>query len=191
MTDFIINSVLLGTGLAMDAFSVSVADAISEPCMKRRKMVYIPLLFAAFQALMPIIGWFCIHSLVGYFSFIERFIPFISFGLLALIGGNMIREGITCNEEEGCVGKLSIGVLLAQGVATSIDALSVGFKLSEYDALRALASAAIIAAVTFLICLAGIVIGKKVGDKFSSKAQVLGGGILVLMAVKFLIEGLI
>lgn len=191
MTDFIINSVLLGTGLAMDAFSVSVADAISEPCMKRRKMIYIPLLFAAFQALMPLIGWFCIHSLVGYFSFIERFIPFISFGLLALIGGNMIREGISCNGEEECVGRLSVGVLLAQGVATSIDALSVGLKLSEYDALHALASASIIAAVTFLICLAGIVIGKKVGDRFSSKAQVLGGGILVLMAIKFLIEGLV
>ncbi len=189
--DFIINSVLLGTGLAMDAFSVSVADAISEPQMKKRKMIYIPLLFAFFQALMPLIGWFCVHSLVGYFSFVQRFIPFISFGLLALIGGNMIKEGLTCKEEDGCIGRLCITVLLAQGVATSIDALSVGFKLSEYDALRATASAVIIAAVTFFICLAGIVIGKKVGDKLSSKAQVLGGGILALMAIKFLIEGFI
>lgn len=189
--DFILNSVLLGTGLAMDAFSVSVADAIAEPCMKRRKMVYIPLLFAVFQAAMPLIGWVFVHSLVAYFSVIERFIPFISFGLLCLIGGNMMKEGVCCNDEDGCVGKLCIGVLLAQGVATSIDALSVGLKLSEYDALQAVISALIIAAVTFAICFAGIIIGKKVGDKLSSKAQVLGGGILIIMGVKFLIEGLI
>lgn len=191
MVNFIINSIMLGTGLAMDAFSVSVADAIAEPGMKKRKMVCIPLLFASFQALMPLIGWFFVHSLVGCFSFIERFIPFISFGLLALIGGNMIKEGLTCDGEESCVEKLCVGVLLAQGVATSIDALSVGLKLAEYGALEALTSALIIAAVTFVICFAGIIIGKKVGDRFSSKAQVLGGTILVLMAVKFLIEGII
>lgn len=189
--DLIINSLMLGTGLAMDAFSVSVADAIAEPCMKKRKMIYIPLVFALFQALMPLFGWFCVHSLVGYFSFIERFIPFVSFGLLALIGINMIKEGVCCKGEEGCVGKLCIGVLLAQGIATSIDALSVGLKLSEYGTLQAVISALIIAAVTFVICFAGIVIGKKVGDKLSSKAQMLGGGILVLMGIKFLIEGII
>ena len=189
--DFIINSLMLGTGLAMDAFSVSVADAISEPAMKKRKMVYIPLLFAFFQALMPIIGWFCVHSLVGYFSFIQRFIPFISFGLLALIGGNMIKEGVKCDCEDGCSANLTLSVLIMQGIATSIDALSVGLKLSEYDAPEALISALIIAAVTFVICFAGIIIGKKVGDKLSNKAQILGGGILLAMGIKFLIEGLI
>lgn len=191
MINFIINSVMLGAGLAMDAFSVSVADAISEPRMKKRKLVCIPLLFAFFQALMPLIGWFCIHSLVGYFTFFEKFIPFISFGLLALIGGNMIKEGLADKEDELGVSSLTLGVLLAQGVATSIDALSVGFKLSEYDPIHALAAALMIAAVTFVICFAGMIIGKKVGDKFSSKAQIAGGVILVAMAIKFLIEGLI
>ena len=190
MTDFVLNSALLGTGLAMDAFSVSVADAISEPCMKKRKVFSLPLLFALFQTAMPLIGWWLIHSLVEHFGAIQQFIPFISFGLLALIGGNMIKEGINCDCEDGCCNRLSIGILLMQGVATSIDALSVGLKLSEYDMAGALGSSAIIGAVTYLICLGGMFIGKKIGNILSNKAQIFGGAILCIMAIKFLIEGI-
>lgn len=191
MIELITTSLLLGVALAMDAFSVSVADAISEPDMKKNKALSIPLIFAIFQGAMPLIGWFCVKGLVGYLTFIEPYIPFISFGLLALIGINMIREGVKCDCEDGCCGKLSLSVLLLQGVATSIDALSVGLTLEKYDVWSAFGSAAIIAAVTYSICLSGIYIGKKIGDKLSNKAQIFGGVILCAMAIKFLMEGIL
>lgn len=189
---FFFNSVLLGVGLAMDAFSVSLANGLNEPCMRKRKMCGVAGVFAFFQALMPMIGWICVHTIVRYFQAFEKFIPWIALLLLGFIGGKMLVEGIKNKEEDPC-GKSGVGFvgLLVQGVATSIDALSVGFTIAEYELVMALVSALIIAAVTFGICMLGLFLGKKFGTKLSNKATVFGGAILILIGIEIFVTGLV
>ena len=181
---FFFNSILLGVGLAMDAFSVSLANGLHEPGMKPRKMCGIALLFAIFQALMPLIGWVCIHTIVQYFRAFEKLIPWIALALLGYIGGKMLIEGIREKDGGGEAPAVGLAGLLVQGVATSIDALSVGFTIADYDLLSALLAAFIIAAVTFVICLGGVIIGKKVGTKIAGKAGIFGGVILIFIGLE-------
>lgn len=192
--NFVFNSVLLGVGLAMDAFSVSLANGLNEPAMKRKKMCGIAGVFALFQALMPMTGWVCVHTVVQYFAAFEKFIPWIALILLLYIGGKMLLEGIRQKEEvdaETEVKASGVGMkaLLIQGVATSIDALSVGFTIADYGFVMALACALIIAAVTFVICMAGLMIGKKFGTKLSNKAAILGGVILIFIGIEIFVTG--
>ncbi|MBQ5312915.1 MAG: manganese efflux pump [Oscillospiraceae bacterium] len=186
---FFFNSVLLGVGLAMDAFSVSLANGLNEPAMKRSKMCGVAGVFAFFQALMPMTGWICVHTVVQYFKAFEKFIPWIALILLVFIGGKMLIEGI--KNKDGETEKAGVGfvALLVQGVATSIDALSVGFTIAEYGFVMALASALIIAAVTFVICTAGLIIGKKFGTKFANKATIFGGVILIFIGIEIFVTG--
>lgn len=186
---FFFNSVLLGVGLAMDAFSVSLANGLNEPAMKRSKMCGVAGVFAFFQALMPMTGWICVHTVVQYFKAFEKFIPWIALILLVFIGGKMLIEGI--KNKNGETEKAGVGfvALLVQGVATSIDALSVGFTIAEYGFVMALASALIIAAVTFVICTAGLIIGKKFGTKFANKATIFGGVILIFIGIEIFVTG--
>ena len=190
--NFFITSILLGVGLAMDAFSVSLANGLNEPCMRMRKMCGVAGIFAVFQALMPLIGWICVHTVVTHFKAFEKFIPWIALILLSFIGGKMLIEGIKCKENEdcGCCNAVTFTTLMVQGVATSIDALSVGFTISEYDLSSALICVLIIAVVTFIICLLGIIIGKNVGMKFSGKAGILGGVILIFIGLEIFITGI-
>ena len=193
MIDFtlVVTSIFLGLGLAMDAFSVSLANGLNEPCMKYRKIVLIAGVFAFFQAAMPLIGWLCIHTVVEYFSAFERFIPYIALALLAFIGGKMLYEGIKCETENICnIEGIGFWALMVQGIATSIDALSVGFTIAEYKFIPALVCALIIAVVTFFICFAGVIIGKKIGTKFSGKASIFGGIILILIGLEIFITSL-
>lgn len=186
---FVLTSILLGVGLAMDAFSVSLANGLNEPKMKLNKMLAVAGVFAIFQGMMPLIGWICVHSIARYFVIFERMIPWIALVLLCWIGGNMIREGIKRdpNEVEDTVG---VRALFVQGIATSIDALSVGFTIAEYDGVRALVSSGLIAAVTYVICLAGIAIGKKAGTKLAGKAGIVGGVILIIIGFEILLTNL-
>lgn len=182
------NSILLGVGLAMDAFSVSLANGLNEPKMKPYKMCGVAGIFALFQAIMPLIGWVCIHTIAQYFTAFEKAIPYIALALLCFIGGKMIFESVKGRgSEEESVG-VSIAALLVQGVATSIDALSVGFTIADYNFLEALLAALVIAVVTFVICLAGIFIGKKFGTKLSNSAQIFGGSILIVIGLEIFIS---
>ncbi len=188
---FFMESIALGAGLAMDAFSVSMANGLNEPKMKTGKMLVIAGLFAGFQAAMPLIGWLCVHTLLQYFKAFEPMIPWIALILLVFIGGKMLLDGIKCKGEECECVKLGIGTLLMQGVATSIDALSVGFTIAEYDFIKALVCAMIICIATFAICYIGLVIGKKFGTKLSNKAQIFGGVILIFIGIEIFISGMI
>lgn len=189
---FVFNSILLGIGLAMDAFSVSLANGLHEPDMKKKKLISISFVFAAFQAIMPLIGWFCVHTIADKFEFFKPFIPWIALVLLLYIGGGMIKEGLKKDkEEEESAGTLGFAALIIQGIATSIDALSVGFTIADYNAVTALAAALIIAAVTFVICSAGVEIGKRCGTRLSDKSSVLGGAILVFIGLEIFITGIL
>jgi len=185
---FLFNSALLGVGLAMDAFSVSLANGLNEPAMKRKKMCLMAMIFAVFQAVMPMIGWTCVHTIVQCFAAFEKFIPWIALILLLFIGGNMIKEGISGEEDDENPGVGLAGILI-QGIATSIDALSVGFTIAEYGLAMALACAGIIAVITFFICLGGIILGKNFGTKFAGKASIFGGVILIFIGLEIFITG--
>ena len=189
---FFLNAVLFGVGLAMDAFSVSLANGLDDPKMKKNKMIGIAGVFAGFQALMPMIGWICVHTVVEYFKSFEKFIPWIALVLLMYIGGKMLIEGIkNKSKDEYEIGKLTFGALLLQGVATSIDALSVGFTIAEYNFITALIEAVIISAVTFAICMGGLILGKKFGTMLAGKASILGGVILIAIGIEIFVSGII
>ena len=189
---FFFNSALLGVGLAMDAFSVSLANGLAEPDMKPRKMFTIAGVFGGFQALMPMTGWVCVHTIVEYFESFRKFIPWIALILLAIIGGQLLAEGLRHQKDPECP-KTGVGfkALLVQGVATSIDALSVGFTIANYGWLMALVCSLIVAAVTFCICMGGLKLGKKFGTKLSGKAEILGGLILIGIGLEIFLSNVL
>ena len=221
---FFVNSILFGIGLAMDAFSVSMANGLNEPEMDRKKELLIAGAFGVFQTLMPLIGWVLVHTAMNTFQQIQKFIPWIALILLCWIGGKMIAEGVQSRKEaqpesaalDGTPGgntaaakgldgsaaaakgpdaakpaaKLGLWALFVQAVATSIDALSVGFTIAEYDFSHALVETVIIGVVTFIISYAGIRIGKKFGTRLSGKASILGGVILILIGIEIFVTHL-
>ena len=187
---FFLNSALLGVGLAMDAFSVSLANGLHEQDMKKRKICAVAGVFAFFQALMPMLGWVCVHTIVSCFTRLEKFVPYVALVLLSVIGTKMIIEGFSKKEGNEPV-RVGIVALLIQGVATSIDALSVGFTIASYTWVEALVCVLVIALVTFILCVIGVILGKKFGTKFSDKATAIGGIILVVIGLEIFITGLL
>ncbi len=230
---FLINSMLLGVGLAMDAFSVSCANGLREPRMSPGRMSAIAGVYAWFQFMMPMIGWICVRTVAQTFTAFQKFIPWIALILLLWIGGKMLIEGLqglrssgAADEEGKCAsskdgastgtddggkcasskdgafsgnddesgikdtasGKLTAATLALQGIATSIDALSVGFTIAEYDLVMALAACLIIAVVTFVICIGGLMIGRKVGSRLAGKADIAGGVILIAIGIEIFLS---
>ena len=134
------------------------------------------------------VGWVCVRTILQHFQAFSKWIPWIALGLLSYIGGKMLLEAFKKEEEEETPG-VGIGALIIQGIATSIDALSVGFTIAEYQLVMALVCALIIAAVTFVICMAGLSIGKKFGTRLANKANILGGVILIAIGLEIFITG--
>ncbi len=187
---FFLTSIALGVGLAMDAFSVSLANGLNEPKMAPPRMGLIAGTFAFFQFLMPMIGWLCVHTVVQTFSACERFIPWIALVLLLFIGGNMLKEGVKHDCAEAEKPAVGFAALMLQGVATSIDALSVGFTIADYTWLSAFICCLLIAVTTFVICTGGLAIGKRFGTCMAGKASILGGVILILIGIEIFITGI-
>ena len=206
--ELVVTSILLGVGLAMDAFSVSLADGLGERNLSAARVLTIAGTFAAFQFVMPVAGWLLVHTAAERFTAFQKFIPWIALLLLLYIGGKMLIEGIAENRStsgnaadssgdsatpgKGKAGEstLSSGDLLVQGIATSIDALSVGFTIASYTAVKALSSALIIGVVTLLICIAGLYLGRQIGTRLAGKASIFGGIILILIGMEIWAKGL-
>ncbi len=193
---FFFNSILLGVGLAMDAFSVSLANGMNDPGMPRGRVTLISATFGMFQALMPMVGWILVHTVAEKFESFRKFIPWIALILLCWIGGKMLVEGIRSrrgNEADETQPAASLGVrtLLAQGIATSIDALSVGFTIADYDWQAALVESLLIALTTFAICTVGVLIGRKFGTLLAWRASILGGVILIVIGVEIFLKGIL
>ena len=212
---FVCNSILLGAALAMDAFSVSLANGLEDPGMRARRVCGIAGVFAFFQIAMPLIGWVCIHTIAEYFDAFRAWIPWIAFALLAFLGGKMLVEGIRDLRQDAAAktalrntddseaapeapdaldsgksgGKLTLAALLLQGVATSIDALSVGFTIAEDPLWLAAISAGIIGAVTFVLCFLGVHIGKRFGTHLAGRATIIGGLILIGIGIEIFVKG--
>lgn len=185
----ILDVLLLGVGLSMDAFAVAICKGLAMRKVNKKQMFLIALFFGGFQALMPLIGW-AIGS-----TFAQRIIAYdhwIAFILLAIIGGNMIVEAIKDWKEEDCVAEmdppLNIKELTLLAIATSIDALACGVTFSFYEDFNILSTVLLIGATTFVISAGGVYVGNIFGDRYKAKAQLVGGIIMVLLGVKILCE---
>lgn len=204
--ELILTSALLGAGLAMDAFSVSIANGLADRNMKAGRMLTIAGTFAAFQFAMPMIGWFVVRRMAETFEWFSPLIPWIALVLLLFIGGGHLKDGIEelkeskaaeasgesdagAESDAGGAEKLGALMLFGQGVATSIDALSVGFTTASYNAAQALVSSLIIGVVTLVICMAGLRIGRRLGEMLAGKASILGGVILIAIGLEIWIRG--
>lgn len=189
---FFTNTILLGIGLAMDAFSVSLANGLNESHMGKKRQFQISGCFSIFQTIMPLIGWFCVHTLADTFTVFQKFIPYIALILLLFIGSNMILESFKKDDDkEDNNESLSLYGLIIQGIATSIDALSVGFTIANFTFPLALIESIIIGIVTFFICMFGLILGKKFGLKLANKANILGGSILIFIGLEIFIKSLL
>ena len=186
---FLLYSMLLGVGLAMDAFSVSLANGLSDPEMSRKRQCLIAGTFAFFQFAMPLTGWFLVTTLLHFFHALQQWIPWIALFLLLYIGGKMLLEGLRPSEETPAGERITIPMLILQGIATSIDALSAGFAFAEYDFLHVLPACAVIAVVTFVICIGGLRIGRFFGTKIAEKAQIFGGSVLIIIGIGIFVRG--
>lgn len=188
--NFFMRNAMLGVGLAMDAFSASLANGLYEPTMRKKKTCAVAGVFAVFQGVMPLIGWFCVHTVLQYFQAFEKCIPWIALLLLGFIGGKTLLEGLRGGEENP---KSAIGFtsLLVQGVATSIDALSVGFTIASDALPLALLSATTISLITFFICWLGVELGKKFGTKLAGKANIFGGLVLIVIGLEIFLTGVL
>ena len=184
----VITSIFLGIGLAMDACAVSMANGLNEPKMKLNKIILIALMFGLFQGAMPFIGY-----LVGSvcLSQIEWIIPWVALILLGFIGGKMVFEGFKHDDEKEDVKKLTFKVLFIQAIATSIDALSVGFTIADMNFIEAFVCCMIIAVITFIICFIGVFIGKKFGSKFNNNAELVGGIILIIIGLEIFLTNIL
>ena len=178
---------LIAVGLSMDAFAVSVCKGLATRQLRCRHYLIIGAWFGGFQALMPSLGYLLGSTFESYITAIDHWVAFV---LLCLIGGSMVKEARSDDEEAGADNSsFAFKTMLLLAIATSIDALSVGFTISEYGWLMALAASLIIAVVTFFICMAGLRIGKKFGTQLSGKANILGGVILIGIGLEIFITG--
>ena len=185
----IVELFLIGVGLSMDAFAVAVCQGLCMPKLNLRQGGVIALYFGGFQALMPLIGWFLGSQFAGY---IQSFDHWVAFVLLALIGGNMVREALSPEEEEtSCAvnSKLDHKKLFMMAVATSIDALAIGVAFAFMDVLI-LPAVSLIGCTTFCLSLVGVVVGNFFGSRYKKRAELTGGIIWILLGVKILLEHL-
>lgn len=183
----VLEIIIIGIGLAMDAFAVSVCKGLSLSKLRLHHIFTVAAWFGGFQALMPLIGY-----LFGtaFSSYVQQFDHYVAFILLTIIGVNMIREALSEDENECVSCSLGFFVMLPLAVATSIDALAVGVTFAFYNVSVVLAIS-LIGIVTFIISAAGVKIGNIFGVKYRKKAEIAGGSILILLGVKLLVEGLI
>lgn len=181
---------LIGIGLSMDAFAVAVCKGL---CMKRinyKHTLVIALFFGGFQALMPLIGYFLGTFFESYITAVDHW---IAFALLMYIGGKMLYDTFSSDDEEivcPVISRLNVKELLLLAIATSIDALAVGITFSFYKDTNIFSNISVIGVTTFVIAAAGVAIGNKFGTRFKKKAEIAGGVILVLIGAKILLEGL-
>lgn len=190
IVSFLLKSVLMGVALAMDAFSVSVADGLNHPEMKRTQRMYVTGAFGLFQFLMPLTGWVLVNFAEKLFSGIVPYVPYIGFLILFILGVKMMIEGWrerkNPSQEETQESVIGFRLILLQAVATSIDALSVGFVTADCSALEAFLSSAVIGVTTFFISLAGVHTGRAFGKKLSFAGQILGGIILIIIGIRLI-----
>ncbi len=187
----IVEVLILGIGLSMDAFAVSVCKGLAMRRIKWKNACIVGIWFGAFQAGMPLCGYFLGASFQKYIEAVDHW---VALALLSLIGLNMIREAVFGDEDEGCDCSVKAKNMIAPAFATSIDALVVGIAMAmareSGEGLNVFISVSIIGAVTFALCVAGVKIGGVFGTKYKKCAEIAGGVILILIGIKTVLEHL-
>ncbi len=185
---YFIHNILLGAAVSADAFSVSLANGLGDPGMKKSRMLLIAGTFSVFQMLMPLAGWFCVHALVQHFHALLKVTPWIAFFLLGWLGVRMLRSGLRRRKDESLPQTVAFTLtgLLLQAVAPSLDALSLGFTMADYTPVVAVVTILIIGAVTLNDCLIGLALGRHFGARAAWKASVFGGVVLILIGIEIL-----
>ena len=181
--------IIIAVGLAMDAFAVAICKGLNMRKLDYKQTALIAIFFGGFQAGMPLIGWFIGSKFADYITSIDHWVTFI---LLLIIGGKMVYESFHGEDEcDCCESKLNLKELTALAIATSVDALAVGVAFAlEYERNTVFVAVTLIGVITALLSSLGVFIGHKFGAKYKNKAELAGGLVLVLMGVKFLLEGL-
>ena len=182
----VIEIAIIGIGLAMDAFAVSICKGLAKKKMSYQKAIIIALFFGGFQALMPAIGYVLGTTFASKIAAIDHWIAFI---LLGLIGVNMIKEALGKEDDECLDDALHFGDLIMLSIATSVDALAVGITFAFFNVSIVL-STSIIGFITFIICIIGVKVGNVFGEKYKSKAELTGGILLIIMGCKILLDHL-
>ena len=178
--------IVLGVALAMDAFAVTISNAFCYRGASRARLFVLPIAFGVFQGLMPLLGFF-LGGIIG--DIIEAYAGVVTLVILGIIGGNMIREALSKDEDQ-LDASLACKTMLLLAVATSIDALAVGITFAFLPGTRIVPAVALIGTITFAFSAAGIRLGSVVGLRFKRKAEFAGGGILILLGTKILLEHL-
>ena len=182
--NLVIQAVILGVTLAMDALSISISKALAAPKIKLSNALKLSVVFGLFQAFMPFIGYLIGNS---FYDVLKNYFGFISFAILAFIGGKMIYEHFK-NQDEEHNAIITIKELIILGIATSIDALAAGFIFAGNDIMSVIFSCLIIGVITFIICIIGYFCGCKIGCFIGDKGEIFGGVVLIILGIKFLIE---
>jgi putative Mn2+ efflux pump MntP len=177
---------LIAIGLSFDTFAVSISSGLILKKINFYNATKIAVTLALFQAAMPLIGWLAGSGIKRY---AESFDHWIAFGILALLGGKMVYESFKSDPEERSFNPLDIRVMIGMAIATSIDALVVGFSFALLD-FKILISVGIIGAVTYIVAMLGMLFGKKIGSRMGRRMEMLGGVMLFLIGLKILIEHL-
>ena len=182
----LVEIILIAVSLAMDAFAVSICKGLSMKKMDWKKAIIIGLYFGIFQGGMPLIGYLLGVGFEESIKFIDHW---IAFGLLAFIGGNMIKEALSKKEDDEIDDKVDFKTMVVLAIATSIDALAVGVTFTFLN-VNIILAVSLIAIITFIISCIGVKLGNVFGDKYEKKAELAGGIVLILIGVKILLEHL-
>ncbi|MDE7463898.1 MAG: manganese efflux pump MntP family protein [Clostridiales bacterium] len=187
----LLNGLLFGLGLAVDAFLIALANGLNYPDIKKRKVILLSALFAAAQIIMPMLGWLCMHTISLYIPYFDEVLSWVAFAVMLWIGIKMIIDGVKKRPLEQKKTSINVGAVILQCFATSIDSLAVGFTLASYTALSAIVSSVIIAAVTFVLFILGFIVGRRCGMKFADSASVIGGIVFIGIGIEILLTSLL
>ncbi len=179
---------MFGLGLAVDVFIMALTDGLDFPDIKKRKLLLLAALFSAFNILMPMLGWLCMHSVSVYVPYFDEALSWIAFALMTGIGIKMIVDGVKKGPKKPCRSTVNVGALILQCFVTSVDSLAVGFVIASYTAVEAVVCAVVIAAVTFIVFCLGFSVGRRCGLKFAGVASIVGGIAFIGIGVEILVS---
>ncbi|MCH5163354.1 MAG: manganese efflux pump [Clostridiales bacterium] len=186
-----INGLLFGLGLAVDSFLIALTDGLDNPNVKIGKLALLAAMFAAFQILMPMLGWLCMHTVAVYVDYFDKVLSWIAFAVMLFFGVRMIVDGVKKQPLERKERDIGISAVILQCFVTSVDSLAVGFAIANYTVISALVCSIVIGSVTFIMFCLGYTVGKRFGLRFADAASVIGGIVFIGIGIEILITTLI
>lgn len=183
----ILNGLLFGLGLAVDVFIMALTDGLDYPDIKRAKLLMLAMLFSAFNIIMPMLGWLCMHTISVYVPYFDEALSWIAFGVMTALGAKMIVDGVRKRPPKPERRSINVGAIILQCFVTSVDSLAVGFVIANYTVAESVVCAIVISAVTFLVFCLGFIAGRRCGLRYARIAYVIGGIAFIGIGAEILI----